>query len=173
MKTTIKILAVLVAMVGFSAASYAQTNTATATATGVILTPITISNVRNLNFGNIVSSGTIGTLTIAPTSAGTATAGGGASIATPAGSPTSAQFAVSGVDNLAFTVTVPTSDHTVKSGANTMLVNAFTTNTTGGVANLSSGSYTLYVGATLNVGITQPAGTYVSETAFNVTVNYQ
>ena len=176
MKTTLKILAVLVAMVGFSAASYAQTNTATATASGVILRPLTITNDVNMNFGNIASSASLGTITVAPSAAGTITASGGASVATPAGSPTAAKYTLSGFESMAFTVTLPTGDHTVKSGTNDMIVNTFTSSitgtTSGGSTTLVSGAYTLYVGATLNVKASQAVGTYVSDGTFSVTVNY-
>jgi len=37
---------------------------------------------------------------------------------------------------------------------------------------LAAGTGTLLVGATLHAGISQAAGTYVSGTAFSVTVNY-
>ncbi len=37
---------------------------------------------------------------------------------------------------------------------------------------LTGGTETLTVGATLNVGASQAAGTYISGTPFDVTVNY-
>ena len=59
MKTTFKILAVLVAMVGFSAASYAQSN-----ASATIITPISIAVVDHMNFGNVAASGALGTVVL-------------------------------------------------------------------------------------------------------------
>ena len=53
-----------------------------------------------------------------------------------------------------------------------MVVNAFTSSTLSGTATLTGGTDVLTVGATLNVGAAQPAGTYTSATGFTVTVNY-
>jgi hypothetical protein len=52
-----------------------------------------------------------------------------------------------------------------------MTVNTFTSTPTP-TGTLTGGTETLRVGATLNVGASQPAGTYVSGTPFTVTVNY-
>jgi hypothetical protein len=52
-----------------------------------------------------------------------------------------------------------------------MVVNAFTSTPTGTGA-LTGGSQDILVGATLNVGAAQPAGTYTNLTGLVVTVNY-
>jgi hypothetical protein len=66
---------------------------------------------------------------------------------------------------------LPSTPTTVASGSNTMSVNAFTSNPDG-TGTLTGGTQTLKVGATLNVGASQAAGTYTSATPFTVTVNY-
>ena len=78
MKTTFKILAVLVAMVGFSAASYAQSN-----ASATIITPISIAVVDHMNFGNVAASGSLGTVVL--TTAGARSVTGGVSLPTTTG----------------------------------------------------------------------------------------
>ncbi|HCV15589.1 MAG TPA: hypothetical protein DF637_04575 [Rikenellaceae bacterium] len=170
MKTTFKILAVLVAMVGFSASSYAQSS-ATATATGTILTPIAIANAANMNFGNVASSGTAGTVVLPPAASPTRTTTGGVSLPSPVGTISAATFTVTGNGSATYAITLPSTATTVTSGANTMTVDAFTSSPSG-TGTLTSGTQTLYVGATLNVGASQAAGEYVSGTAFTVTVNY-
>jgi hypothetical protein len=52
-----------------------------------------------------------------------------------------------------------------------MTVNAFTS-TPSGTGALTAGSQILKVGATLNVGAGQVAGTYTNATGFPVIVNY-
>jgi hypothetical protein len=63
-------------------------------------------------------------------------------------------------------------DHTINSGANTMIVNVFQSNPTP-TGTLTLGTSTLTVGATLNVNAAQVGGIYASATPFDVTVNYQ
>jgi hypothetical protein len=52
-----------------------------------------------------------------------------------------------------------------------MTVTTFTSDPAG-TGTLTGGSEVVNVGATLNVSAGQPAGTYVSGTPFDVTVNY-
>jgi len=66
---------------------------------------------------------------------------------------------------------LPPAATTVTSGSDNMTVDAFTSNPDG-TGTLTGGTQTLKVGATLNVGANQAAGTYTSATPFTVTVNY-
>src|SRR5436305_1374942 len=71
--------------------------TATGTATANVIRPITIVASRNLAFGNVVPGASIGTLTVAATSAGGQSIGGG--VTQPGGQKgtvSSAQFDVAG-----------------------------------------------------------------------------
>ncbi len=169
MKTTIKILAVLVAIVGFSAASYAQSATASVT----IITPITMTKSTDMSFGNVaVSASQGGTVVLAPAGTRTRTDGVSFSTANP-GTVTAATFTLAGAANYGYSVTLPgDSDVTVVNGANSMTVTSFTSSATGGTGTLDgSGAGSLSVGATLNVSAGQATGTYTS-TNFTVTVAY-
>lgn len=169
MKTTIKILAVLVAMVGFSAASYAQSATATAAAT--IITPITITFGQNMNFGNIAVSSTLGgTVVLAPNGTRTPSDGVSLSSANP-GTVTAASFTVSGASGYTYSITLP-GDSAVKvvKGSDEMTVTNFTS-TPSGTGTLTGGSQVLNIGATLNVSAGQAIGAYTSSN-FTVTVAY-
>jgi hypothetical protein len=164
-----KLLALAVVILGFTAVSFAQVS-ATATASGTIVSPIAIANAGNLNFGNVAVSATAGTVILAP--AGTRTITGGVTLPAVPGTVTAAHFAVTGSQNYTYAITLPSTPTTVTSGANTMTVNAFTsTPTTTGTLD-GSGAQTVDVGATLNVGAAQASGTYLSATPFTVTVNY-
>jgi hypothetical protein len=171
MKT--KIFALTIAILGITAVtSFAQnTASATASASGTIVTPIAITKNVDLNFGNI-ASGTAGTVTLEASAAATRTPSAG--ITLPAGNTgtvTAAKFTVTGAAGYAYTFTVPSTATTItrQSGTETMTVDAFTSNAG---TTITGGSVEVYVGATLHVGANQVAGVYTSATPFTVTVNY-
>lgn len=168
MKTTIKILSVILVILGLSVTSFAQVS-ATANASGTIVTPIAISKTVDMDFGNIAVSATGGTVILAP--AGTRTITGGVTLPVVQGTVKAAEFTITGVIDYTYSITLPSTSTIVTSGVNTMTIDTFTSspNATG---TLTSGTETLKVGATLNVSALQPAGTYTSGTPFKVTVNY-
>ena len=169
MKKITKLFAIAIAVIGFASTSFAQV-TATATAAGTIVTPIAIANAGDMNFGNVAVSASAGTVILAP--AGTRSITGGVTLPAVPGTVTAAQFDVTGTAAYTYAITLPSAATTVTSGANTMTVNAFTSNPSlTGVLN-GSGKQTISVGASLNVGAAQAAGVYVSGTPFDVTVNY-
>lgn len=162
---------IAVIVLGFSAASFGQVGvTASATSSATIVTPITIANAGDMNFGNVAVSGTGGTVILTPAGARSIT--GGVTLPVFAnGTVSAAHFDVTGADAYTYSITLPSTALNVTSGENTMTVTAFTsTPTTTGTLS-ASGAQTIDVGATLNVTANQAAGTYVSE-PFNVTVNY-
>lgn len=161
-----KILAFSVVLLAFTAGAFAQSS-ATATATAVIVSPITITQTANMSFGNIIADTDGGTVVLVP--AGTRTLNG---LTSPsiAGTVTAAAFTVTGFDGATYSISLPAS-HTISDGGNNMVVDTFTSNPSG-TGTLTGGTQTLNVGATLNVGSAQPAGTYTNATGFTVTVNY-
>ena len=145
-------------------------STANATATANILTAISISKTLDMNFGNVsVQTATGGTVILTP--AGIRSATGGVSLPATSGTVTAATFVVTGEGAYAYTITLPTAAHTISNAANNMTVTAFLSTPSGG-GTLTAGTQTITVGATLNVSAAQVKGTYVSETGFTVTVNY-
>lgn len=137
-----------------------------------LVNPISITENRVLHFGTItVSASVAGTCIVAPTGSRTAT--GGVGLANLSPTATSAAYTVSGSANLAYSITLPTSNivATRQGGTETLTVNAFTSNKSGNVSVLSAtSSDTFTVGATLNVSAGQVAGLYQGN--FNVTVAY-
>lgn len=144
--------------------------TASATVTATIVTPISITKDVDMNFGNVAVQSTAGG-TVVLTPAGTRTATGGVTLPTTGGTITAASFTVNGTSGYTYGITLPTTSLTITSGANTMTVTNFTSDPAG-TGTLTGGTEVLNVGATLNVSAAQPAGTYVSATPFDVTVNY-
>jgi hypothetical protein len=148
-----------------------KSSTASAAIIATIVTPIGITKTVDLNFGNIAAGNTSGTVKLDP--AGSLAVSGGVIIPSENGTATPASFLVTGEGNYTFTITLPPESYTVTriSGPETMLVNNFTSipSITG---RLISGTQTIFVGATLTVGASQPASEYKSESAFEITVNY-
>ncbi|MDA6070861.1 DUF4402 domain-containing protein [Flavobacterium sp. AC] len=151
----------------FTSSVFAQA-TATATASATIVTPISITNASDMNFGNIATDGTVGTVVLAPDNSRTIT--GGVTLPAASGTVTAAAFTVSGSDSYTYAITLPSSV-IIASGTDQMTVDNFTS-TPATIGTLSSGSETITIGATLNLVASQAEGSYTSAAPFAVTVNY-
>jgi hypothetical protein len=152
--------------------SFAQAS-ATANATATIITPIGISKTIDMNFGTVAVSATIAGTVILATD-GSRTTGGAGGVTLPSfddGSPTAAEFAVTGEGTYTYAITLPASITLDDGASHSMTVDTFTSNPSGTGA-LTAGAQTLLVGATLNVSAGQAAGTYSNTTDLTVTVNY-
>jgi Domain of unknown function (DUF4402) len=147
--------------------AFAQAS-ATANASATIVTPISISKNNDMNFGNVATDGTVGTVILAPASTRTLT--GGVTLPATTGTVAAASFAVTGSGSYTYSISLPSSV-IIASGANQMTVNTFTS-TPSLTGTLSSGAQTLLIGATLNLTAPQAAGSYTSASPFTVTVNY-
>jgi hypothetical protein len=168
MRNMTKFFCAAIILIGFAQSSFGQV-TATATATATIVTPITITFNNDMNFGNLFSAASIGTVELTPASA--RNVGGGVTLA-PGGAPAAAQFTVGGTGLVSYSITLPSTDLTLTNAAlNTMTVNGWTSTptTTGTIG--AGGTQVLRVGATLNVGASQPAGVYTGPN-FTIEVNY-
>jgi len=172
-----KLFILFIALVGFGVSSYGQNN-ATATSSATIVTPIKITHVANLNFGNLTVGTTGGDITLTP--AGTLTGETGTVKAPKSGegSVTAAEFTVEGQANYVYTISVLPASVTLKdvngTGTHTMtLTNWATTPTPTGQLDASAGSQTLKVGGTLTLSGSQAAGSYKGTEDISVTVNYQ
>jgi hypothetical protein len=152
-------------ILAFGVSTFAQTNTASATATATIVTPITLAKDVDMNFGR-VAVGAAGTVQL--TTAGARIAGGGCTLQ-GGGTIAAAQFTVSGGALSTYAIVLPASVSLV-SGGNNFLVDNFTSNPSGTGALSAGGSQVILVGATMNPGAAQPNGIYSA--SFNVTVNY-
>lgn len=164
MKIVTKFFAVLVTGLVISINAFAQPN---ATATAVILTPLSVAATSNLSFGNIIA-GSGGTVTIATN--GTRTSTGVTLPAANPGTISAAQFTVTGTGTSTFTIAVPAT-HTISNGTEDMTVGSFVSDPTP-TGTLAGGTATVRVGATLTVGNAQAPGTYTNATGFTITVNY-
>ena len=168
-----KLFILFIAVAGFSVSSFAQTNSvnATATSSATIITPLAIAKNTDMNFGNVGVNASLGTVVLTPASTRSAT--GGVSVtAAMGGTVTAAKFTVTGQGNYTYAITLPSGATTLSSGSSPDMTVDNWTSTPTPTGTLSSGTQDLYVGGTLHVAASQPAGTYLSATPFIVTVNY-
>jgi hypothetical protein len=172
-----KLFILFIAVAGFGVSSFGQgTVTRTATAAATIITPITLTKDVDLNFGNVVSSVAGGTVDLSAAASPTRTATGVSLAVANPGTVTAAKFSVGGASGYTYAITLPigASPVTLTRVGNTETMTAGTfTSTPSGTGTISGVAIddVIYVGATLNVGANQVAGSYLS-TNFNVTVAY-
>ena len=165
-----KVILSAAVIIGFATAANAQA-TATATASATIVTPITIVKDVDMNFGNVAVSATSGGTVVLPTT-GVRTKTGGVTLPAVPGTVAAASFTVSGEANYTYAITLPSAALSISNGTATMTVDNFISNPASTGALNGTGTQTVQIGATLNVGAAQAPGAYLSATPFNVTVNY-
>lgn len=148
---------------GAIVSSQAAVDTANATAT--VIPAIAISKTIDLAFASVVPAG--GADTVIVSAAGSRTCGG---TLTCTGTVAAASFDVTGGASLTYAVTLPASTVINDGGPNNMTVNTFTDSISSSGTLSGGGTQTFTVGATLQVGASQVAGSYTG--TFNVTVLY-
>jgi uncharacterized protein DUF4402 len=121
---------------------------------------------RDLGFGQIVSTGTPGSVTVDP--AGTRTASGGVALGNTAGVG-AAMFRVTGEPNAGYSITLPSSTTFVSSGRS-MTIDRFTSSPKESGNLGPGGAQWITVGGTLHVGPSQPMAAY--DSTVEVTVAY-
>ncbi len=136
----------------------------------VIITPLTITAVNNLDFGELSVGATGGDAVVS--SAGVLSVTG--DVAGVGGTPNQGTFDLAGDGTRAFQVSAPASV-TISSGGNNMTVDDFTLDAgAAGVAltgNLVAGAFTGNLGGTLTVGASQAPGTYTGTVTLTAIYN--
>ena len=170
MKTVVKIVTFIIAIY-FSPACKAQVS-ATATASATVLTPIGITKVADMNFGNVaVASGSGGTVVLSVSGSRT-TGGTGVTLPATSGTVAAAGFTVSGAAGFTYVITLPSACTLSDGGGHSMTLNSFVSNPTATGTLNSSGAQSLKVSATLSVAAAQAPGSYTNASGVPVTVNY-
>lgn len=171
--------AVLSCLVGATWCAPAAAANRAGTARSQIVTPIAVTQVRDLNFGSVIKSTTAGTVTInAQTGARTRT--GGAQVLGSVTSP-SAAFQATGTAGRLFRLTLNAGTVTLNrvGGGATMNLNTLRVSHNGAAQQTAPRNFTLpasgvsniAVGGRLNVGANQLDGLYSG--TFDVTIDYQ
>jgi hypothetical protein len=168
-------LAALAASIAVASPAFAQTtDTATAQARGVVLLPLTISEVDPLNFGTVLASGVAGTVTIDADTGARSFTGGVSGIALDLGNR--GLFDGLGTENQLVEITLnpvanltgPGPDIAVTSmelDGCACLIETRTIPVGGG------GAFQVGVGGTFAIAASQPNGLYTG--AYSVTAEYQ
>lgn len=132
--------------------------------------PQTVKCIQDIQFGSIVSCGTANTVRIDPT--GTRSASGCLVVSGPS---SRGRCIIKGkffpVTPMTVSITAPS--YNIASGGNKMVVDNFDLNTAAAGPTITVTAFitTVDIGATLNVGASQAAGTYTGAATINV--NYQ
>ena len=159
---------------GTSGVGWAQTTTTPAfsvSASATVASTLSITSASALGFGSFVPDTAAATVVIAPQGTGFRSKTGNISLLdSGAGAPST--VSVSGSPNMTFSVNLPTSSVTLTGpNSSVMTLSSFTSSL--GVAKGTiggGGTASFLVGATLNVGASQTAGSYTG--SFSVTVSY-
>lgn len=159
-----KLKMILVTAVASTSLFTSTAYSATAGASMNILTPIVISQVTDLSFGDTFVPATGGTVVVS--TAGTATPTGDVTL--PTGTVTAAEFDVVGEASSAYTVTLPASATMTNGATGSITIDTFNHNATEALS--VGGTETFQVGATATLAAAQEAGAYTG--SFDVTVAY-
>lgn len=148
--------------------AHAAIPTQQATATAVVLLPLTMVKLEDMDFGDLSTTGA-GTAVLDPNAATLTTTGPVSSLG---GSPHCAEFTGAAGSASVVNIKVPNSPITLTrvGGTETMKVSNFTVQGQSKRALAKAASFTFRVGGTLAVAAGQTEGLYVG--TFNVTVQY-
>lgn len=154
---------ILPIIVALAIPSVACAITVTGDATVVILNALTATQTQSMNFGRVLPGSVAGVVTLSPAGATTATG------ASAHGTANAGGFTITAQASTPLIITF--GNGTVTNGSNSMTIDTFTsTSTPANNTTDASGNLTLKVGANLNVGANQAAGTYNG--TYTVTVSY-
>ena len=164
-----KILAFSVVLLAFSAGMFAQsTDTEQTTASAVIVGPLALTKVTDMNFGTIATAAVAGTVVLGTDNSRTPT---NVTLVPPTAG-IAASFTVAGEANRTFAITLPADGTVTLTGPGVaMPVSSFVHNAGVGPALNGAGAAAFTVGATLTVNASQVSGSYTSAN-FPVTVSY-
>lgn len=163
MKKLIISLLVIAAFVVAPMSLFAEAD-ATATGTAVLITPLSISQVADLNFGTVAAGETDGEAIVDNSSTPALHSEGGVDIVSETGA-SAARFTVNGANTTGFNVVCPT----FTLGTTTLLT--VTPDFEASATTSAAGTYTLYIGGSLAIPSNTTAGTYTG--TFPVTVSYE
>lgn len=147
---------------------HAATPPVESTARTIILRPLTIQKIEDLDFGTITVT-TAGTIVLDPLAGTVATTGGVIGVA---GSPHAAHFVGAASGNSVVNIKIPKQPVTLTrlGGTQTMTLTRLTLDSPDKRTMAGSTSFEFKVGGTVNVGASQADGNYLG--TFTVTVQY-
>ena len=170
MKMLLKVLILFMFLSSSTVIAQTAFSSATANVEVTIITPLTITKLVDMNFGNIISGVSPGTVVLDVLDNRNPT--GGVTLPTTIpGTITSARFLITGMANATFNIQIPT-QFTISDGVNIMNVNNFVISSSTVETLDNTGQREISVGATLEVNGNQPHGLYSNTTDIEITVAY-
>lgn len=170
-------LAALAASVAVASPAVAQqafpSDTAPATARGVVLQQHSLLNQSNLDFGIVTTDGVnSGTVTIAANAAGTRGSTGGVTLLPSSSSSARFDGLAAPLETVVLTLTPPVGNVLQSAAGDQVAVNSMSVDAAGltRTAN-ATGNFTVYVGGDFGLSATQAAGVYSAD--FSLTAEYQ
>lgn len=165
------LLAAAAATLVVATPAVAQQRTASGTAKGTVLSPLSLVNSGDLDFGTVASTNIAGNVTV-DADTGVRTVGGGV-VAVPS-TPSRARFDGLGQagQTVLLTLTPPTGNVLV-SGTNSVAVNSMALDQSGATTRVigAGGNFSVYVGGDFGIAANQPNGVYSA--LFTLTADYQ
>jgi hypothetical protein len=167
-------LAALAATLAASPAfAQAVTDTASATARGVVLQQHSLINNGALDFGIVTTDGTNpGTVVIESSSAGTRTATNGVSLLPGASQAARFDGLAAPLETVVLTLVPPVGNVLQDAAGDTITVNSMSVDANGLTRQAdANGNFTVYVGGDFGLTAIQPSGVYSAQ--FQLTAEYQ
>ena len=155
----------------FASPAAAAPVSANASGRALILVPLTITKIDDLDFGTMISGGTSGTVALNPTTSARTFAGGVTGV--PSAPGHRARFGGAGTPNQLVVITVIPPAQLTNSNGDTIDVLALTLDNAGNpirTVDPVTRSYFVGIGGILNLSANQPDGDYSA--TFQVTANY-
>jgi hypothetical protein len=177
MRFNVCLAALAATLVASPALAQAVTDTADATARGVVLQTHTLTNQTPLDFGIVTTDGTnTGTVSVAATAAGSRTTGGAGGVSLLPSAFSSARFDGLAAPNetVVLTLQLPTGNVLQDvSATHTVSVNAMYVDLSNNLTRTAdaNGNFTVYVGGDFGLSATQAPGVYSG--LFHLTAEYQ
>ena len=147
----------------------AHAATVPATAKAAIRRPVTITRLRDLDFGQLIATAAAGTAVIDPDLQARSTTGG---VIAAGGTPQTAQFAITASANTVIQISRNALPVLTRSGGGaTMNVTLLSVDGPTTAIATTTGSFTINIGGELAVAANQAAGTYSG--TFQINADYQ
>ena len=172
-KTTYKFAAIAALLISATPAAAAINATASAEARGLVLQPLTLTKVSDLDFGTIIASATAGTVSIDADTGARSSSGGITEVPTAPGGR--AEFAGAGTTGqvVLLTLAAPTLLVSTSNAADTLAVTSLVLDA-GGSTNRTIGvtqAFSVGVGGNFAIAASQANGLYTAQ--FDLTASYQ
>lgn len=165
-------LAALAATVVTATPALGQQATATAEARGVVLQPLTLARVQDLDFGTVVGSAVAGTVTINPDTGARSTAGGVTGVPSYPGDRALFQGAGTVGTDVDLTLSAPALLISTTNPADVVTVNSMVLDSAGANRTIGvTGIFTVGVGGEFGIAASQAPGLYSAN--FDLTAEYQ